>query len=89
MRLDQHGHMLHPIMHHEDAPRPPPRSSRARIVNPCFLNPLKRQWFNSEKGFGFITPADGSPDIFCHQSVIHAEGFRSLDEGEPVEFNGK
>eukprot|EP00124_Ichthyophonus_hoferi_P003957 Ihof_evm3s386 gene=Ihof_evmTU3s386 len=44
------------------------------------------KWFNSEKGFGFITPDDGSPDVFVHQTSIHAQGFRSLAEGEKVEF---
>eukprot|EP00959_Pyramimonas_sp_CCMP1952_P425359 8910117-Pyramimonas_sp.AAC.1 len=44
------------------------------------------KWFNSEKGFGFITPSDGGADLFVHQTSIHSEGFRSLDEGEEVEF---
>lgn len=44
------------------------------------------KWFNSEKGYGFITPSDGGPDLFVHQTSIHSEGFRSLDEGEEVEF---
>jgi len=44
------------------------------------------KWFNSRKGFGFITPSDGSEEIFVHQSAIHAEGFRSLGEGEQLEF---
>lgn len=44
------------------------------------------KWFNVEKGFGFITPADGGADLFVHQTNIHAEGFRSLGEGEEVEF---
>jgi len=45
------------------------------------------KWFNSKKGFGFITPSDGSQDVFVHQTSIHAEGFRSLGEGEQVEYN--
>uniref|UniRef100_A0A061RB10 Cold shock protein (Beta-ribbon, CspA family) n=1 Tax=Tetraselmis sp. GSL018 TaxID=582737 RepID=A0A061RB10_9CHLO len=44
------------------------------------------KWFNSTKGFGFITPRDGGEDIFVHQTEIHAEGFRSLGEGEDVEY---
>lgn len=44
------------------------------------------KWFNSEKGYGFITPSDGGADLFVHQTSIHSEGFRSLGEGEEVEF---
>jgi len=44
------------------------------------------KWFNSEKGFGFVAPANGGDDLFVHQSAIHAPGFRSLMEGEEVEF---
>eukprot|EP00850_Spirogloea_muscicola_P011007 SM000066S20482 [mRNA] locus=s66:492462:502032:- [translate_table: standard] len=44
------------------------------------------KWFNSSKGFGFITPDDGQEDLFVHQTSIFAEGFRSLREGEPVEY---
>lgn len=44
-------------------------------------------WFNVAKGFGFITLMDEEGDVFVHQSDLHAEGFRSLREGEEVEFN--
>ena len=44
------------------------------------------KWFNGEKGFGFIAPDDGSADVFVHYSEIDASGFRSLDEGQKVEF---
>jgi CspA family cold shock protein len=43
------------------------------------------KWFNAEKGFGFIA-TDGGPDVFVHYSAIQAEGFRTLDEGDRVEF---
>ena len=45
------------------------------------------KWFNSEKGFGFITPEDGSADVFVHFSAIAGEGYRNLDVGQRVEFH--
>ncbi len=44
------------------------------------------KWFNDSKGYGFIAPDDGGKDVFVHQSVIEADGFRSLAEGDKVEF---
>jgi cold shock protein len=43
------------------------------------------KWFNDQKGFGFITQEDG-PDVFVHYSAIEGSGFRSLSEGDAVEF---
>ena len=44
------------------------------------------KWFNAEKGYGFITPASGGQDLFVHYSSITSDGYRSLDEGQEVEF---
>jgi CspA family cold shock protein len=44
------------------------------------------KWFNEAKGFGFITPEDGGKDLFAHFSDIQGSGFRSLAEGQRVEF---
>lgn len=45
------------------------------------------KWFNGEKGFGFITPDDGTKDLFVHYSEIQGSGYRSLDENQRVQFD--
>ncbi|CAI6211116.1 Cold shock-like protein CspG [Escherichia coli] len=45
------------------------------------------KWFNADKGFGFITPDNGSKDVFVHFSAIQSNDFRTLDEGQKVEFS--
>ena len=47
------------------------------------------KWFNADKGFGFIVPDEGSKDLFVHQTDIDSTGFRSLDEGQKVEFESE
>jgi CspA family cold shock protein len=47
------------------------------------------KWFNDAKGFGFIVQDNGGPDVFCHHTAIQAEGFRTLAEGQKVEFEAK
>jgi CspA family cold shock protein len=47
------------------------------------------KWFSDEKGFGFITPDDGSKDLFVHQTAIEGEGFRTLAEGAKVSFESE
>lgn len=44
------------------------------------------KWFSDQKGYGFITPEDGSKDLFVHHSNIVAEGFRTLQDGQKVEY---
>ena len=52
----------------------------AKVTGTC-------KWFNTSKGFGFIAPDDGSSEEFVHQSSLHCDGYRSLAEGEAVEYD--
>ena len=47
------------------------------------------KWFNSTKGYGFLTPDDGSPDVFVHFSAIEGSGYRELTEGQRVTFESQ
>ena len=47
------------------------------------------KWFNAEKGYGFIRPDDGGKDLFVHFSEIQGSGYRSLDEGQRVEYEAQ
>jgi len=46
----------------------------------------KVKWFNNQKGYGFITKEDGSGDVFVHYSAVQGDGFKTLSEGDAVEF---
>ena len=45
------------------------------------------KWFSAEKGFGFISQEDGSPDVFVHWSAIQSQGYKTLEENQKVEFD--
>jgi CspA family cold shock protein len=45
------------------------------------------KWFNATKGYGFITPSDGGDDVFAHYSAIEMEGYKTLKEGQKVEYD--
>jgi cold shock protein len=47
------------------------------------------KWFNADKGYGFITPDDGTPDVFAHYSTVEGTGYRQLVEGQRVSFQSE
>ena len=68
---------------------PLPTTRAFHRAAPLFADDMKTgtvKWFNSQKGYGFIVPTDGTSDVFVHQTAIVADGFRSLADGEEVEF---
>jgi CspA family cold shock protein len=73
--IDRYGNTA-PPMHHQQSIR----EYGMRTVGTV-------KWFNDEKGFGFITPEDGSKDCFVHHTAIQGNGFKSLSEGQKVEFD--
>jgi cold shock protein len=66
----------------------PPRSQHISVEEQ-YMPTGTVKWFSDEKGFGFITPDDGSKDLFVHQSAIAGDGFRSLTEGAKVTYEAE
>jgi len=69
--------------------RDPARATRAALTRKREIRQMAQgavKWFNAEKGFGFIAVDGGGADVFVHYSAIQSDGYRSLEEGQRVEF---
>ena len=64
-----------------------PTAARLQVGKGLFMAQGTVKWFNAEKGFGFITPEDGGPDLFVHFSAIQSNGYKRLDENQRVSFD--
>jgi CspA family cold shock protein len=63
------------------------QNTATQTTEDIFMNTGTVKWFNDAKGFGFITPQDGSKDVFVHHTAVSGSGFKSLTEGQRVTFD--
>ena len=64
----------------------PARAGSAEELGGCSMATGTVKWFNASKGYGFISPANGGDDVFAHFSAIEMDGYKTLKEGQQVEF---
>jgi CspA family cold shock protein len=82
--LPHYAHRLDPVSGWDGNPT---SGSDRRPVKDISMATGTVKWFNSEKGFGFIAPDDGSADVFAHYSAIASSGYKSLEENQKVQFD--